>query len=97
MTDTMTQPTTPVTQMGWLATWEADARKRLLVATAALANRLGVPAVDVEARQSRDPLPTPKAIGYLEANAITAEAIVRLAAEVDALRLDVAALRQERS
>jgi hypothetical protein len=80
----------------WLSTWERDARTRLIVAADTVAHRLGRPAFNQEARAARDPLPTAKSVGDLELTATLAEAVAALAAEIDALRLEVAALKGAR-
>jgi hypothetical protein len=77
--------------MGHLASWESDARARLITAADTLAHRLSRPAFDQEARTARDPLPTAKSVGDLELTAPLAEAVVRLTEEVDELRVQLAA------
>jgi hypothetical protein len=76
--------------MGHLATWESDARTRLITAADTLAHRLGRPAFNTEARAARDPVPTAKSVGDLELTATLAEAVVRLTEELDELRVQLA-------
>jgi hypothetical protein len=82
--------------VGVVAAWESDARSRLIVAADSLAHRLGRPAFNREARTSRDPVPTAKSCGDLELLAVTAEAVAALAAEIDALQIELAALKGAR-
>jgi len=70
---------------------ETEARKRLVAATTALADRAGLPAPAPET--SREPLPTPKANSDLLMMTGLAEAVVRLASDVDEVRTQLAAAR----
>ena len=82
--------------MGQRHQWDlADSavRKRLIAVHDALAARLGRPPFDVEARRPRRPDLDVQRIGELEQMAVIGEAVQRLTEEVDALRLEVTALR----
>jgi hypothetical protein len=73
------------------------ARKRLVAASDALAARIGRPPFDAESRRPRTRTLDLEHIGELEMLATVAEATVRLAEEIDALRLEIAAVRGDRS
>jgi hypothetical protein len=81
-------------QRGYYAHLDQQARRRLVAAHDALAQRLGRPAFDEPARAGGRREMNLTSIGDLEVTALLAEAVVALAAETDRLALAVDTLER---
>jgi hypothetical protein len=95
---------TPITDMPGnlsqraILAWQTrDARTALDAAVSQLAHRLGVPSVDRAAFGIVREEPTPSVLVDTAQTAIVAEAVLALAAEVDQLRLELAAVKGQTS